>query len=73
MCYLANFSVDRWLSVRLECIGSIIILFTATLSVTAVVTSDVDIGLVAIVLSYALNTTGSLVSTVCWWRGSPCR
>ncbi|KAG8218181.1 multidrug resistance-associated protein 1 [Butyriboletus roseoflavus] len=38
----------------------IIILFTATLAVAAVATSDVDIGLVALVLSYALNTTGSL-------------
>lgn len=44
--------------------GSIIILLTATMAVSAVVTSNVDAGLVGMVLSYALNTTGALVSQV---------
>lgn len=35
----------------------------ALLSVTALVTSGVDAGLVGLVLSYALNTTSSLVSS----------
>ncbi|KAH7904260.1 P-loop containing nucleoside triphosphate hydrolase protein, partial [Hygrophoropsis aurantiaca] len=60
MCYLPSTAVNRWLAVRLEFVGAIIILFTAVLAVTAVVTSNVDAGLVGLVLSYALNTTGSL-------------
>ncbi|KAH7930359.1 P-loop containing nucleoside triphosphate hydrolase protein [Leucogyrophana mollusca] len=60
MCYLPSTSVNRWLAVRLEFVGAVIILFTAILAVTAVVTSNVDAGLVGLVLSYALNTTGSL-------------
>jgi ATP-binding cassette subfamily C (CFTR/MRP) protein 1 len=70
MCYLANFSVDRWVSVRLECVGSLIILFTALLAVAAMATSNVDVGLVGLVLSYALSATGSLVSTLVHLRAS---
>lgn len=62
MCYLPSTSVNRWLACRLEFVGAVIILCTALLSVLAVVTSNVDAGLVGLVLSYALNTTGSLVS-----------
>jgi ATP-binding cassette subfamily C (CFTR/MRP) protein 1 len=64
MCYLANFSVDRGLSVRLECVGSLIILFTAILAVAAMATGNVDVSLVGLVLSYAWSATGSLVSTI---------
>ncbi|KIJ59434.1 hypothetical protein HYDPIDRAFT_118534 [Hydnomerulius pinastri MD-312] len=60
MCYLPSTAVNRWLAVRLEFVGSVIILCTAILSVAAVVTRNVDAGLVGLVLSYALNTTGSL-------------
>ncbi|KIJ21067.1 hypothetical protein PAXINDRAFT_106999 [Paxillus involutus ATCC 200175] len=60
MCSLPSSAINRWLAIRLEFLGSVIILFTAVLSVAAIVTSDVDAGLVGLVLSYALNTTGSL-------------
>ncbi|KAG0695819.1 P-loop containing nucleoside triphosphate hydrolase protein [Suillus ampliporus] len=60
LCYLPSTSVNRWLAVRLEFVGAVIIFVTATLTVSAVVTSNVDAGLVGLVLSYALNTTGSL-------------
>jgi ABC-type multidrug transport system fused ATPase/permease subunit len=60
MCYLPGTSVNRWLGVRLEFVGAVILLFTAVLAVAAVVTSNVDAGLVGLVLSYALTTTGSL-------------
>ncbi|KAG1895833.1 P-loop containing nucleoside triphosphate hydrolase protein [Suillus fuscotomentosus] len=50
----------RWLAVRLEFVGAVIIFVTAVLAVSAVMTSNVDAGLVGLVLSYALNTTGSL-------------
>ena len=62
MCYLPSTTVNRWLAVRLEFAGSIIILCTAILAVAALMTSNVDAGLVGMVLSYALNTTGALVS-----------
>lgn len=60
LCYLPSTAVNRWLAVRLEFVGAVIIFVTAVLAVSAVVTSDVDAGLVGLVLSYALNTTGSL-------------
>ncbi|KAG6375249.1 ABC transporter type 1, transmembrane domain-containing protein [Boletus reticuloceps] len=60
MCYLPSTAVNRWLAVRLEFVGSVIILCTATFAVAAVVTSNVDAGLVGMVLSYALSTTGAL-------------
>ncbi|KAI0629229.1 metal resistance protein YCF1 [Trametes polyzona] len=60
ICYLPSISVNRWLAVRLEFVGSTIIFVAAVLSILALVTTGVDAGLVGFVLSYALNTTGSL-------------
>ncbi|KAL6300043.1 metal resistance protein YCF1 [Sparassis latifolia] len=60
ICYLPSISVNRWLAVRLEFVGATIIFIAASLSLVALVTSGVDAGLVGFVLSYALNTTGSL-------------
>ncbi|TFK51703.1 multidrug resistance-associated ABC transporter [Heliocybe sulcata] len=60
ICYLPSIAVNRWLAVRLEFVGATIILISALLAVTALVTSGVDAGLVGLVLSYALNTTSSL-------------
>ena len=62
ICYLPSVSVNRWLSIRLELLGAIIILTVACLAMSALVTTGVDAGLVGLVLSYALNTTSSLVS-----------
>lgn len=61
ICYLPSSSVNRWLAVRLELVGAAIILVSALLAVTALITTGVDAGLVGLVLSYALNTTGALV------------
>lgn len=61
ICYLPGVSVNRWLAFRLECVGAMIIFISALLAVTALVTTGVDAGLVGLVLSYALNTTSSLV------------
>jgi ATP-binding cassette subfamily C (CFTR/MRP) protein 1 len=61
MCYLPSVSCNRWLAVRLEFIGSIIILVTALVSLWKLATTGVDAGLVGLVLSYGLNVTGSLV------------
>ena len=62
ICYLPSVSVNRWLSVRLEFLGAIIILIVAFLAMSALITTGVDAGLVGLVLSYALNTTSALVS-----------
>ena len=64
ICYLPSISVNRWLAVRLEFVGATIIFLAATLSIAALVTSGVDAGLVGFVLSYALNTTSSLVRPI---------
>ncbi|KAG6837154.1 hypothetical protein H0H93_013744 [Arthromyces matolae] len=60
MCYLPSISVNRWLAVRLEFVGAMIILIVALLAMAALITTGVDAGLVGLVLSYALNTTSSL-------------
>lgn len=62
MCYLPSTTVNRWLAVRLEFIGASIIFISSLLAVGTLMTSGVDAGLVGLVLSYALNTTSSLVS-----------
>lgn len=54
--------MNRWLSVRLEFVGAVIILIVAFLAMSALVTTGVDAGLVGLVLSYALNITSALVS-----------
>jgi ABC-type multidrug transport system fused ATPase/permease subunit len=62
-CYVPSTTINRWLAVRLEFIGASIIFISCLLAVGALVTSGVDAGLVGLVISYALNTTSSLVST----------
>jgi len=60
ICYLPSISVNRWLAVRLEFVGAMIILIVALLAMAALISTGVDAGLVGLVLSYALNTTSSL-------------
>ena len=62
MCYLPGMTVNRWLAVRLEFIGASIIYISSLLAVSALITTGVDAGLFGLVISYALNTTSSLVS-----------
>ena len=49
---------------RLELIGGCIIFISSLLAVSALISTGVDAGLVGLVISYALNTTSSLVSTL---------
>lgn len=56
--------MNRWLSIRLEAVGSVIILIVTLLAMVALITTGVDAGLVGLVLSYAMNATSSLVSLV---------
>ncbi|KAI3619753.1 metal resistance protein ycf1 [Moniliophthora roreri] len=60
ICYLSSVSVNRWLSLRLELVGAVIIFLVAVLAIVQLITSGVDAGLVGLVLSYALNATSSL-------------
>lgn len=61
ICYLPSISINRWLAVRLEFVGTCIIFVVSTLSLVALITTGVDAALIGLVLSYALNTTGALV------------
>ncbi|KAK2463720.1 hypothetical protein APHAL10511_004471 [Amanita phalloides] len=60
ICYLPSIYVNRWLAVRLEFVGAMIIFIVAILAIFSVRTTGVDAGLVGLVISYALNTTSSL-------------
>jgi ABC-type multidrug transport system fused ATPase/permease subunit len=59
--YFPSISANRWLAVRLEFIGSIIILASAGLSIIAVASgSPISPGMVGLAMSYALQITQSL-------------
>jgi ABC-type multidrug transport system fused ATPase/permease subunit len=60
--YFPSISCNRWLAVRLEFLGSIIILGAALFAVLGVLygSSYIDAGLVGLSVSYALNITQAL-------------
>jgi ATP-binding cassette, subfamily C (CFTR/MRP), member 1 len=59
--YFPSFSSNRWLAVRLEFLGSIIIFGAAILAVVTVyMTGNIDAGLVGLSVSYALSVTQAL-------------
>ncbi|KAI6713934.1 hypothetical protein JHW43_003484 [Diplocarpon mali] len=59
--YFPSINANRWLAVRLEFLGSIIILSAAGLAVISVTTgSTLSAGLVGLAMSYALQITQSL-------------
>ena len=59
--YFPSISANRWLAVRLEFIGSIIILASAVLAIIAVGTgTPISPGMVGLAMSYALQITQSL-------------
>ena len=59
--YFPSISANRWLAVRLEFIGSIIILASAGLAIISVSTgSALSAGMVGLAMSYALQITQSL-------------
>ncbi|PPJ52512.1 hypothetical protein CBER1_10357 [Cercospora berteroae] len=59
--YFPSISANRWLAVRLEFIGSIIILAAAGFAIISVTTgSGLSAGLVGLAMSYALQITQSL-------------
>ncbi|KAA1102965.1 hypothetical protein PGT21_001583 [Puccinia graminis f. sp. tritici] len=57
----ASIGANRWLAVRLELIGNVMILTAASLAVTSLVASKpLDSGMVGVLMSYALSITQSL-------------
>ena len=59
--YFPSINANRWLAVRLEFIGSFIILAAATLAIISVTGgSDLSAGWVGLTMSYALQITQSL-------------
>lgn len=59
--YFPSISANRWLAVRLEFIGSFIILAAAAFSIIAVTRGDgPSAGMVGLAMSYALQITQSL-------------
>ncbi|GAA6044266.1 hypothetical protein JCM8097_004322 [Rhodosporidiobolus ruineniae] len=59
--YFASVSCNRWLAIRLEFLGAIIIFSSALLAVfTLVQYHNLNAGVVGLMLSYALTTTQSL-------------
>ncbi|KAJ7623378.1 P-loop containing nucleoside triphosphate hydrolase protein [Roridomyces roridus] len=61
ICYCPSVACNRWLSIRLEIVGSVIIFLVAVLSIFATIgVKGMDAGLVGLVLSYAMNATSAL-------------
>lgn len=58
--YFPGVSANRWLAVRLEFIGSFIILSAATFSVWSLPFGHISAGSIGLALSYALNITQTL-------------
>ena len=57
-CYYPGYVSSRWLSVRLEIIGNIVLMFAALFAVLS--RGSINPGSVGLSLSYALNVTGQL-------------
>ena len=61
MCYFPAVTCNRWLAVRIEFIGSSVILIASTLAVTLVTRGGkMDAGLLGLMMSQALSTTQTL-------------
>uniref|UniRef100_A0A8C6DPB9 Uncharacterized protein n=1 Tax=Moschus moschiferus TaxID=68415 RepID=A0A8C6DPB9_MOSMO len=58
VCFYNNVISNRWLSVRLEFLGNLMVFFTAVLTVLA--GNSIDSAIVGLSISYALNITHTL-------------
>lgn len=58
--YFPSFSANRWLAVRLEFIGSVIILCASGLSIAMIGYGHITSGTIGLAMSYALQITQSL-------------
>lgn len=71
-CYMPAMTINRWLAVRLEFLGTCLMFSTALVSVSALlISNNVDAGLVGLLMTYTISVTGSLVSqSTRWWESS---
>uniref|UniRef100_A0AC11APP0 Uncharacterized protein n=1 Tax=Ovis aries TaxID=9940 RepID=A0AC11APP0_SHEEP len=60
VCFYNNVISNRWLSIRLEFLGNLMVFFTAVLTVLA--GNSIDSAIVGLSISYALNVTLPLIS-----------
>ncbi|OCF43197.1 metal resistance protein ycf1 [Kwoniella heveanensis CBS 569] len=60
-CYMPAMTINRWLAVRLEFLGSCLMFSTALVSVIALINyNNIDAGLVGLLMSYTISVTGTL-------------
>ncbi|WVN85580.1 uncharacterized protein L203_100729 [Cryptococcus depauperatus CBS 7841] len=60
-CYMPAVTINRWLAVRLDFLGSCLMFSTALVSVAALIMfNNVDAGLVGLLMSYTISITGAL-------------
>ncbi|ORX35410.1 putative metal resistance protein ycf1 [Kockovaella imperatae] len=60
-CYMPAMTVNRWLAVRLEFLGSCLMFSTALVAVSALLISNsVDAGLVGLLMTYTMSITQAL-------------
>lgn len=60
-CYMPAMTINRWLAVRLEFLGSCLMFSTALASVSALLISrTIDAGMVGLLMTYTISVTGSL-------------
>ncbi|WFD30029.1 hypothetical protein MSPP1_001042 [Malassezia sp. CBS 17886] len=65
MCYFPAFTCNRWLAVRIEFLGAVLIFFSSSVAVfTVTTTGGLSAGLLGLMLSQVLNTTQTLNWTV---------
>ena len=57
-CFFVSLISNRWLSIRLEMVANLIVLFAAIFAVLK--RDDLDSSSVGLIISYALNTTQNL-------------
>ncbi len=57
-CFYPSLAANRWLSVRLELVTNLIILFSALFAV--IYRRNMDASRVGLIITYALNTTQNL-------------
>lgn len=57
VCYYPSIVANRWLSVRLETIGNLVVLFASLFAVIGREKGTVDPGLVGLSISYALSVS----------------
>ena len=60
-CYMPAMTINRWLAVRLEFLGSCLMFSTAIVSVFALIHfNSVDAGIVGLMMTYTISVTGAL-------------